>query len=141
MSDHMLPTRGLQKRKCPHCGREIQFYDYQTWIDHLKVCKGTTKYAVLKRITECREQDVAIECGYKNLADMYSSLGVDSIVGYWDKAGETNIISITDLFKVKREKIGPVLIIVHGRLFNEYVDGLTTGETAYVKEEDYERMF
>jgi len=32
------PTRGLQKRKCPHCGRPVSFYDRQTWIDHLENC-------------------------------------------------------------------------------------------------------
>lgn len=40
IQDSSNPTRGLQKRICPKCDKEIHFFIRQTFIDHVNNCQG-----------------------------------------------------------------------------------------------------
>jgi len=55
IQDSTNPTQGLQKRKCPKCERNVEFYIRQTWIDHLEYCKGKRKMKCCRVKTERKD--------------------------------------------------------------------------------------
>lgn len=96
-----------------------------------------TEYIILKKIkTNTQANKAAREMGWDSDDDFANQTG-GSLIGYWYTSTENS----TTKKKGKKKLISPICIIVHGRLFDESMEGYEAGDTAYVKFDDYMGLF
>jgi hypothetical protein len=98
-----------------------------------------TEYVKLKRLDDYDEVDrAARSMGWRDGEHFYFETGGSLGNKYVD------VGSVTRLPKnVKKGKISPIAIIVHGRLFEESASGYKTsnGEFAYIEYDKYQNLF
>jgi len=95
-----------------------------------------TTYTELEKVqTKERADAWTHSMGWVDDANFEKETG-DSLVGYWIDVGISSPPS-----DAKKRTISPVAVIVHSRLFPSSVEALVKGDTAWVKDEDWESLF